>query len=237
MKSKIVFSALVFSMLLASPIHAALYTYTDTTTKSGFNISYGLNITPVFGETNKYHAIFDISDTSSFPPNWYAGTFQFKFTSSSNIDIYSSSLPTANWNVADYDTNNTVKTIQGGGFLPPNYNTLLESNRAGFYVSGVAEGNPVDVAQGVKVTNGISSIVTYFDFYFNSFNESVFASGIPFQVDYYYTDVPNSNNKIKVNYGRLSIPITVTVPETGTSLLLFTGMISLIAYRRKKRLS
>ncbi len=236
MKTKVVFPTLIFSMLFASPMYAALYTYTDTTTESGFNISYSIDITSVLGETNKYHAIFDISDTSSFPPNWYAGTFQFKFTSSSNIDIYSSSLPTSNWNVADYDTNSAVKTIQGGGPLPPTYNTLLESNRAGFYVNGVSEGNTVDVIQGVNVTNGNGSIVTSFNFYFNSFSESVFASDIPFQVDYYFTDFNSSNNKIMVNYGRLSKDISA-VPEAGTGLLLFTGMASLIAYRRKKRLS
>src|SRR5512145_1968819 len=113
MKRAIVLLVIGISLLFAPSVFASAYVYTDTGTKTGFDISYQLILTPT--GTNTYHAVFTLFDTSTTTEDWYAGAFQFKFTESNNADLTAFNPPTATWNIADYNTTVGVQTRQGAG--------------------------------------------------------------------------------------------------------------------------
>ena len=206
-------------MLLAGPASALTLSYTDTTTKAGFNIEYILDISEV--TTNNYDAVFTINSSSTSTDDWYAGAFNFKFFNGSvPTELGLDSVPgsTGPWSVADKDTNSGASI---GG-----WSSLTQAGRAGFFLTDLETSQTLaNVAKGVEVSDTGTAA---FEFSFSGQGD-LREFSIPFQVAYWDGFAGNSRN---IKFGQLSE--SLSVPESATILLLGCGLICLAGFGRKR---
>lgn len=208
-----------FGIVFAGPASALMYSYTDTTTKDGFNIEYILDISE--GTTYDYDAVFTINSSSTSTDDWYAGAFNFKFFEGSvptelDLDSYSGSV--GPWSVADKDTNSGASI---GG-----WSSLTQAGRAGFYLTNLESVIDSDnIEEGVYVS-GVDTAAFEFSF---SGQGNLNELYIPFQVAYWDGLAGSSRN---FKFGQLSE--VLSVPEPATMLLLGCSLIGLAGIRRKK---
>ena len=207
-------------LVSAGPASALLLSYTDTTTKDGFNIEYILNISEL--ETNKYAAEFIINSSSTSTDDWYAGAFNFKFFDGSvptELDLDNTTIPTGTgpWSVAD---KNDISNVSIGG-----WSSLTQAGRAGFYLTDLESSLTLDnVAKGVNVSGTATAT---FEFTFSGQGD-LNELDMPFQVAYWDGFAGNSRN---VKFGQLSK--TLSVPEPATMLLLGSCLLVLSGFRKK----
>jgi hypothetical protein len=208
-----------FGIVFAGPASALMYSYTDTTTKDGFNIEYILDISE--GITSDYDAVLTINSSSTSTDDWYAGAFNFKFFEGSvptELDPFSYSGSTGLWSVADKDTNSGASI---GG-----WSSLTQAGRAGFYLTDLESPFTLaDVADGVYVS-GVNTAAFEFSF---SGQGNLNELYIPFQVAYWDGFAGSSAN---IKFGQLSEALSVYEPAT--MLFLGCGLIGLAGIGRKK---
>lgn len=209
-----------FGMVFAGPASALTFSYTDTTTKDGFNIEYIMDISE--GTTYDYDAVFTINSSSTSTDDWYAGAFNFKFFEGSvptELALVSSPLTTGPWNEADKDTNSGASI---GG-----WSSLTQAGRAGFYLQNLESAlNLTNVAEGVYVS-GVDTATFEFSFSGQGDLNELY---IPFQVAYWDGFAGSSTN---IKFGQLSEELS-PVPEPATMLLLGSGLVGLAGFSRKK---
>ena len=221
MRKIVIFLLMLASVgiVFAAPASALTLSYTDTTTKAGFNIEYILDISA--GTTYDYDAVFKINSSSTSADDWYAGAFNFKFFDGSvptDLDLDSFSGSTGGWSVADKDTNSGASI---GG-----WSSLTQAGRAGFFLTDLETSQTLaNVAKGVKVSDTGTAA---FEFSFSGQGD-LREFSLPFQVAYWDGFAGGSQN---IKFGQLSE--TLSVPEPTTMILLGVGLIGIAGIGRKK---
>ena len=224
MRKKIVFFCFSFLLLFGATAGAAILTFTDTTTKTGFDIIYTMDYSLVSGST--FHAFFTVDGSGSTNNDqWYAGAFSFKFSNGSTpSEISSLSAPsgTGPWSITDGTTNSTA-SIDGWS---------RTDGFSGFYLTDLANNLTFANAQkGIQVAPGASSSAETFEFDFTIPGGGTLNTDLmPFRVGYW----DGAKSQGGLYFGQLSQDLGHPVPEPSTLLLLGTGLIGLAGYGRKK---
>ena len=227
---------LALSLSTASTAGATSITYEYLTVATdggpGAGILYTLTL-----DTITKAASFTISGSSAATDVWRADWFTFKWGSNVNYQLTNLVAPSGTWNIADYDTNQNVKVLNGG-----TYSTLLESSRSGFYLTSIAQGGSGDpTATGSICLAGGSgtyscSVALPKTFTFNIGVPGTFSEDdIPFKVGY-YDGVTGNKKNVQFVTGKLSqvLDEVVPVPDSGSSLtLLALGLLAVGFLRRR----
>jgi hypothetical protein len=234
MKGLCVLALGVVLLGVASPGSATSITYEYVTTATdggpGAGIIYTLKV-----DTVTKAATFTIDGSSSAVDVWRADWFTFKWSDNTNYQLTNLVAPSGSWGIADYDTNSTVKVLNGGTFSP-----LLEAYRSGFYLTSIANGSNNPTAPGsVCLAPGSGSLSCTValpkTFTFNigvPLNYSV--DEIPFKVGY-YDGVTGSKKNVQFVTNKLSRALdeVVPVPDNGSTVgLLGLGLLALGVARK-----
>lgn len=210
----------ILGLVYAAPAAATTLSFTDTTTKQGFNIEYALDITLSEGI---YNAVFTINSSGNASEPWYIGAFDFKFFDGNGNDIPDilslSAAPGAMdiWGITDNATPNV--SIQGW---------KREAGSAGFYLTDLAADQIYDNAKLGVLVSGTNSASFTFTFAKSGILNEVY---MPFQVAYF----DGAKSKSGLYFGQLSADLGIPVPEPATMLLLASGLAGLAAFRKKSK--
>jgi hypothetical protein len=230
---------LVFSVCSAAPSTATSLTYEYLTVAGddgpGAGILYKLEV-----DTTTKAAVFTIDGSASAADVWRADWFTFKWSSSADYELTNLVAPGGIWKIADFDTNQNVKVLNGG-----TYSSLLEANRSGFYLTSIAQGGSGDPTAAGSVclapgsgsfacTVALPKVFTFSIAVPTGWNED----DIPFKVGYYDGLAVLGKRNVKFVTGKLSRELDevfdiTAVPDTGSSLgLLGLGVLALALLRR-----
>jgi hypothetical protein len=226
---------LALALCTTSTANATSITYEYLTVAGdpgpGGGILYTLKV-----DTVTKAATFTIDGSSAATDVWRADWFTFKW-GTANYELTNLVAPSGTWNIADYDTNQNVKVLNGG-----TYSTLLESYRSGFYLTSIAQGGSGDPTATGSICLAPGSgtyqctVALPKTFTFNIGVPGTFSeSDIPFKVGY-YDGVTGNKKNVQFVTGKLSqvLDEVVPVPDSGSSLtLLGLGLLAVGLLRHR----
>ncbi len=206
-------------MLICTPAMAVTLDYTDTLTKSGFDISYSLHVSAL--DSSTYQGVFTIVSNSTAVDPWYIGAFDFKFfDGAGNVipditGLSSFSGSTGPWGITDVDNPNIA--IQGW---------KRQDGRAGFYLTDLYASQTYANAQDGVYVSGTNT--ASFTFTFGNTGGTLNQFFMPFQVAYF----DGAKNQGGLYFGQLSA--SLAVPEPATFLLIGSGLVGLAFFGRRR---
>jgi hypothetical protein len=204
----------VFLLVIPSISTATLYTLTDPS-GVGAGTVYELTVTSLGGDS--YNAVLT-ADTAT-NTDVYIDWFQIK------IDEGTAALV----GTVNNDPGGTWLALQGSGGINLaefGNETFANNTWSGLYLQGAVEGADFATLSGGAELDGFTKL---WDFDFTLADPLNPTPSL--QVGYYYLGGNPNNPDIKT--GRLSE--TFSVPEASALLLLGTGLVGLVSWRRKKR--
>ena len=229
MRRILMFFTVASLVSLGSVASATVVSYQDTTKAPGDTITYTLS----FSAVPNGSAALTISNSADVSPGGgeiYVGVIVMHMAGGTPVDITSSTVPNATWQVSDVNQNTSQKVVGGGRHLNQ---SVQQGGFAGFYSTTVA-------SLGTSFTGllCVTCAPTTYTFTFDYTGASK-TSDIPFQAIYYDgTTYPKFDGILSQTFGGGPVPPSQEVPELGTLLLLGSGvaMLGPVRLARRRRL-